>query len=152
MAQGSPRFVVQAKPKKVENGCLLCGKDFYPNKCNKHRLYHGLKSENKAEYTVVLEEFVGKLQDTTLAVCSICRTLLLRYDRVSKDAERIQWLIKDTWKKMREKRCAESTPSLEVKRRRELMDTAAYDEDNNIASIPLHSTDTAAAAKATCFI
>ncbi|XP_056116680.1 E3 ubiquitin-protein ligase TRIM35-like [Rhinichthys klamathensis goyatoka] len=147
MAQESPRNVVQAKPKKVENGCLLCGRDFYPTKCNKHRLYHGHKSENKAEHTVVLEELVGKLQDTTLAVCGICRTLLLRYDRVSKDAERIQWLIKDTWKKTREKRCAESTPSLEVKRRRELMDTAAYDEDNNIASIPLHSTDTAAAAK-----
>ncbi|XDV30403.1 hypothetical protein PO909_033332 [Leuciscus waleckii] len=147
MAQESPRNVVQAKPKKVENGCLLCGRDFYPSKCNKHRLYHGHKSENKAEYTVVLEDLVGKLQDTTLAVCSICRTLLLRYDRVSKDAERIKWLITDTWKKMREKRCAESTPSLEVKRRRELMDTAAYDEDNNIASIPLHSTDTASAAK-----
>ncbi|KAG1959768.1 E3 ubiquitin-protein ligase TRIM39-like [Pimephales promelas] len=147
MAQESPRNVDQAKPKKVENGCLVCGRDFYPNKCNKHRLYHGHKSENKAEYTVVLEELVGKLQDTTLAVCGICRTLLLRYDRVSKDAERIKWLIKDTWKKMREKRCAESTPSLEVKRRRELMDTAAYDEDNNIASIPLHSTDSAAAAK-----
>ncbi|XP_067301135.1 nuclear factor 7, brain-like isoform X2 [Pseudorasbora parva] len=144
MAQESPQNVVQTKPKKVENGCLLCGRDFYPSKCNKHRLYHGNKSENKADHTVVLEELVGKLQDTTLAICGICRTLLLRYDRVSKDAERIKWLIKDMWKKMREKRCAESTPSLEVKRRRELMDTA--DEDNNnTASTSPHYTDAAAA-------
>ncbi|KTF83093.1 hypothetical protein cypCar_00014684 [Cyprinus carpio] len=99
MAQESPRNIVQTKPKKVENDCLLCGREFYPSKCNKHRLFHGHKSENKADHAVVLEELVGKLQDTTLAICSICRTLLLRYDRVSKDAERIKWLIKDTWRK-----------------------------------------------------
>ncbi|XP_042587019.1 E3 ubiquitin-protein ligase TRIM39-like isoform X1 [Cyprinus carpio] len=146
MAQESPQNAVQTKPKKVGNDCLLCGREFYPSKCNKHRLFHGHKSENKADYAVVLEEFVGKLQDTTLAVCGTCRTLLLRYDRVSKDAERIKRLIKDTWRKMREKRCAESTPSLEVKkRRREVMDTAANDEDKNTSSSSLQFTDSAAA-------
>ncbi|XP_016093433.1 E3 ubiquitin-protein ligase TRIM39-like [Sinocyclocheilus grahami] len=145
MAQESPQNVVQTKPKKVENDCLLCGREFYPSKCNKHRLFHGHKSENKADYAVVLEELVGKLQGTTLAICSICRTLLLRYDRVSKDAERIKWLIKDTWRKMREKRCAESTPSMEVKRRREVMDTAAADDDRNTTSSALQFTDSAAA-------
>uniref|UniRef100_A0A8C0YV38 B30.2/SPRY domain-containing protein n=1 Tax=Cyprinus carpio carpio TaxID=630221 RepID=A0A8C0YV38_CYPCA len=146
MAQESPRNIVQTKPKKVENDCLLCGREFYPSKCNKHRLFHGHKSENKADHAVVLEELVGKLQDTTLAICSICRTLLLRYDRVSKDAERIKWLIKDTWRKVREKRCAESTPSLEVKkRRREVMDAEADDDEKNTASSSLQSTDCAAA-------
>uniref|UniRef100_A0A8C1GWW5 E3 ubiquitin-protein ligase TRIM39-like n=1 Tax=Cyprinus carpio TaxID=7962 RepID=A0A8C1GWW5_CYPCA len=146
MAQESPRNIVQTKPKKVENDCLLCGREFYPSKCNKHRLFHGHKSENKADHAVVLEELVGKLQDTTLAICSICRTLLLRYDRVSKDAERIKWLIKDTWRKVREKRCAESTPSLEVKkRRREVMDAEADDDEKNTASSSQHSTDCAAA-------
>ncbi|XP_026073806.1 tripartite motif-containing protein 35 [Carassius auratus] len=145
MAQESLRNVVQTKPRKVENDCLLCGREFYPSKCNKHRLFHGNKSENKADHAVVLEELVGKLQDTTLAICSICRTLLLRYDRVSKDAERIKKLITDTWRKMREKRCAESTPSLEVKRRREVMDTEEDDDDKNTASSSLQSTDSAAA-------
>ncbi|XP_073702445.1 E3 ubiquitin-protein ligase TRIM35-like [Garra rufa] len=145
MAQESPQNVVQTKPKKVENGCLLCGREFYASKCNKHRLFHGRKSENKADYAVVLEELVGKVHDTTLAVCGTCRTLLLRYDRVSKDAERIKWLIKDTWRKVREKRCAESTPSLEVKRRREVMDTAANNDDKNTASTSLQSTDSTSA-------
>ncbi|XP_043104037.1 E3 ubiquitin-protein ligase TRIM39-like isoform X1 [Puntigrus tetrazona] len=147
MAQESPQNAAQTRPKKVQNDCLLCGREFYPSKSNKHRLFHGHKSENKTEYAVVLEELVGKLQDTTLAVCGICRTLLLRYDRVSKDAERIKWLIKDTWRKMREKRCAESTPSMEVKRRREVMDTAASDEDDDQNTTPssLQFTDSAAA-------
>lgn len=149
MAQESSQNVVQSKPKKVGNDCLLCGREFYPSKCNKHRLFHGRKSENKADYAVVLEELVGKLHDTTLAVCGICRTLLLRYDRVSKDAERIKWIIKDTWRKMREKRCAESMPSLEVKRRREVVDTPAGDDDDdddkNTVSTSLQSTDSAAA-------
>ncbi len=154
MAQESSRNVVtlQTKPKKVENDCLLCGREFYPSKCNKHRLFHGLKSDNKAECAVVLEEFVGKLQDTTLAVCGSCRTLLLRYDRVSKDTERIKWLIKDTWRKMREKRCAESTPSMEVKRRREVMDTAANDDDKNTTSSLLQFTDSASAKASRLFI
>ncbi|KAK2904971.1 hypothetical protein Q8A67_006770 [Cirrhinus molitorella] len=46
---------------------------------------------------------------------------------------------------MREKRCAESTPSLEVKRRREVMDTAANDDDKNTTFTSLQFTDSAAA-------
>ncbi|KAL0184426.1 hypothetical protein M9458_020122, partial [Cirrhinus mrigala] len=82
-------------------GCVI---SFSPSRCNKYRLFHGHKLANKADYTVVLEEFVGKLQDTTLAICGSCKTLLLGYGRVSKDPEQIKMLIQDMWKKTREKR------------------------------------------------
>lgn len=147
MAQEAP----QNKRKKCdvsENVCLLCGDEFYPNKCNKHRLFHHVnKTKSKAEHTAVLEEFVGKFHDTTrLAICGSCRTLVLRYDRVSKDTERLKWLIKDTWRKTREKRCATSSAvtSLEVKRRREGIDNTTHDDgnDGNVpASTSMTSTD-----------
>ncbi|XP_051999072.1 E3 ubiquitin-protein ligase TRIM39-like [Xyrauchen texanus] len=144
MAHESQQNVADIKRKSlVEDVCLLCGKGFYPSRCNKHRLFQGQKSKNKAEYTVLLEEFVGKLHDTTLAVCSQCRSLLLRYDRVTKDVERTKLLIKDMWMKTREKRCAAATPTLEVKRRRELIDTPPCgDNDNNTASTSIQSTIT----------
>lgn len=91
-------------------------------------MFYGHKLANKADYAVTLEEFIGKLQDTTLAVCSSCKTMLMRYDLVSKDAEWIKMHIQDMWKKTREKRCATSIPALEV------MDTAANDDDKNTAS------------------
>lgn len=135
----------------MDNSCLLCGDEFYPSKCNKHRLFHGNKTKIKAEHTVVLEDFVGKFQDTTrLAICGSCRTLVLRYDRVSKDTERIKWLIKDTWTKTREKRRAASTPAvLEVKRRREAIDTTTHDDTT--ATTSLQPTDIST-AKVSYFI
>ncbi|XP_055070873.2 E3 ubiquitin-protein ligase TRIM35 [Misgurnus anguillicaudatus] len=139
MAQGSSE-----KPNTlVKDPCLLCGQEFHQSKTNKHRLFNGYKSKSKAEFTVVLEGFVGrKFRDTTLAICTSCRTLIMRYDRVSKDAERIKMLVDDMWKKNREKRCAASTPKLEVKRQRKLIDTTTtYDEACNIASNSLQATE-----------
>lgn len=73
-----------------------CDQSFNPSRCNKYKLFHGYKPANKADYTIVLKEFIGKLiKDTTLAICGSCKTLLLRYGRVSKDAERIKMLSED---------------------------------------------------------
>ncbi|XP_051566489.1 E3 ubiquitin-protein ligase TRIM39-like [Myxocyprinus asiaticus] len=140
MEQDVQSNVVHVTPMTAANACRLCDLGFSPSRCNKYRLFHGHKLTNKADYTVVLEEFVGKLQDTTLAVCSSCKTLLLRYGRVSKDSQRIKMLITDMWMKTREKRCATPTTTLEVKRRREVVDTPC--NDNNTAYTSLQSTVT----------
>lgn len=87
--------------KPTENMCRLCSENFKPTKTNKHRLFRGIGSLDKAEFTAVLERFMGELQETSSAICTSCRRVLTRYDSVSKEVTRLKSQIVDLCRKTR---------------------------------------------------
>ncbi|TSK13548.1 hypothetical protein Baya_0422 [Bagarius yarrelli] len=100
--------------KPTENMCRLCSENFKPSKTNKHRLFRGIDSIAKAEFTVVLERFVGKLQERSSAICTSCRRVLTRYDSVSKEVTRLKSQIDDLCRKTREIRGEPSSPTRDL--------------------------------------